>query len=378
MVRILHVLGGLNSGGMATMIMNYYRNLDRDKIQFDFLVSQKESFYDDEVIRLGGKIHRITPRKNNLVKNIQEIENFFKNYHNDYKIIHIHQGVLNLSFLKKAKKYNIPVVIAHSHGINKNHLKYLKIYNQFYAKPTISYLATDYFSCSEKMVNHIFNDNILKSEEYYLMRNAIDTEKFKFEMNNRKKLREKYQLENKFIIGHVGTFLEVKNHEFIIDTFKEITNIKDHSVLMLIGDGKLKDRIINKVNEMNLSDKVIFLGLRNDVNELMSLMDGLIFPSLYEGYPLVLIEAQTSGLQCFISDSIDGGIKLTNLINFLSLKERPIDWAKKICQMYEPNHINYRKDYYERIIKCGFSIKEEAQKLQKFYLDKYNEQEKYE
>ena len=365
-IRVLHVLGGLNSGGMESMIMNYYRNLDRSKVQFDFLVFSERSFFDDEVEKLGGKIYRVTPRRKNFFKNLSEIDEFFK-IHTEYKIVHIHQGILNLTALKKANKYKVPNIIVHSHGVDLKQLKKLRIYNEFYIKPKVSKLANNYFACSESVVKHIFSNNIVKSKKYNIIKNAIDCEKFIYNNDIRNKVRNQFNINNKFVIGHVGAFLTVKNHKFILKIFKEVCKKNNDSVLLLVGAGPLENEILREIEDLNLKDKVILVGKAHNVNELMQAMDIFLLPSYFEGLPLVTIEAQASGLKCFISDNITKEISLTNLIEFISLNKSANYWASEIIK-YNNNYD--RINTKNMIEKSGFDIKKQSKVLQEFYIKK--------
>lgn len=362
-IRVLHVIGGLNAGGMESMIMNYYRNINRDKVQFDFLVFSPKSFFDDEVLRLGGNIYRITPRRKNFFKNIKEIDDFFKN-HTEYKIVHIHQGAFNLTQLRKAAKYNVPIRIAHSHGINIKYLKELKWYIKFYLKPHVSKLATHYFVCSPDIANHIFSDTIVNDKKYVYMKNAIDLERFSYNLNTRNDIRSKLNIENKFVIGHIGAFLPVKNHEFILDVFLNVKKSRKDAILLLIGGGELEEKIKDKANQIGVKESVIFLGVRSDTNILLQAMDAFIFPSIFEGLPVAMLEAQASGLNCFASSNISRDVDISGLVKFVSLKESPLFWANKILET-RYNRPNNTKVLY----KTEFNIKNQALWLEEFYLN---------
>lgn len=366
-IRVLHVLGGLNAGGMESMIMNYYRNIDRNKIQFDFLVFSQRSYYDDEVEKLGGRIFRITPIRKGIIRNFLDVEKFFKKHHREYRIIHIHQGILNLSILKKSRRYNIPVRIAHSHGVNRNLLKRLKLYNKYYAKPEISKLATEYFSCSTNTLDHLFTEDIIKSEKYTIMTNAIDTELFSYNEETRNRIRSKLGLGNKIVVGHVGTFLPVKNHEFIIDIFHAMHNLNPETILLLIGTGPLEEVIKEKAKKLKIYNNVVFLGQRNDINELLQGMDALLLPSHFEGLPVIGVEAQSSGLNCFITDNITKEIKLTNLIRFINLNKPASYWADQIYEVPKGNRLSANLT----VKKKGYDVKDQAIWLEQFYLNKY-------
>ena len=270
-VRVLHIVTYMGRGGLETMLMNYYRHINRDKVQFDFLVHRDfEADYDKEILTLGGKIYHIS-RLIPWSHSYREKLNHFFREHPEYKIVHVHQDCLSSVALQCAKECGILVRIAHSHNnAQDKNLKYLiKLY---YMKKIPNY-ATDLFACSEAAGKWMFGE-----KAFQVVHNAIDIEKYKYSPAIAQKVRKQFNIENKIVIGHVGRFNPQKNHEFLIDIFAECIKRNSNVVLMLVGDGNGKKKIVSKVRALGINDKVIFMGVRSDVNELLQAMDVFVFP----------------------------------------------------------------------------------------------------
>lgn len=360
-IRVLHIVTTMNRGGLETMIMNYYRNIDFSKVQFDFLEHrQDKSDYDDEIKDLGGNIFRIQPLNPFSRSYRKELDSFFKSHH--YDIVHCHQDCLSSIALGIAKKNGVKIRIAHSHNANQDHnLKYI-IKLQY--KNKIHKEATHLLACGKDAGDWMYNGKV-----YTIMNNAIDTDMFLYDEKLRNKYRKRMKLQDRFVVGHVGRFNEQKNHEFIIEIFNELHKLNDNSRLVLVGTGELEDKIKEKVNKYSLNDFVIFYGLCDKVHEILQAFDVFLFPSLYEGLPVTMVEAQASGLKCFISDKVPDECIMSNNVEILSLNDSPKKWAGEISRYslgYE------RKNMLEDIKKHNFDIKENAKWLEEFYIDEYN------
>lgn len=364
-VRILHVVTYMGRGGLETMLMNYYRHIDRSKVQFDFLVHRDfEADYDQEILSLGGRIYHL-PRLNPFsIHYHKELDSFFKN-HPEYQIVHVHQDCMSSIALKAAYKNHIPVRIAHSHSSSQD--KNIKYLIKRYFMRSIPQYATHLFACGEEAGNWMFN-----GANYQIVRNAIDSKLFSYNENIRNKIRKEFNfLNNQMIIGHVGRFNYPKNHDFLIDVFNKVHKIINNSKLLLVGTGVLEDEIRKKVKELNLTDDVIFLGNRNDVNDLMQAMDIFVFPSHYEGLPVTLVEAQASGLPVIKSNYVPDQCIMTPNVYTLSLSSSPKEWASKIIDIMK----EYRRtDASHYIIENQYDISTNAKWLEKFYI---GEVEKY-
>lgn len=371
MIRVLQVIAGMNAGGMETMIMNYYRNIDRNKIQFDFLITAKEKcFYEDEINKLGGNIYRITARNVNFLKNRKELKAFFKN--NKYAIVEFHQGITYYYPLKMAKKYGVKTRIIHNHGIDRAFLKKYKIYNEIFAKRRISGLATNYFSCSEEVNDQLFSNKILKSNNIEIVPNAIDIKKYRYNHTIREKIRKELNIEeNTKVYGHIGTFTYPKNHKFLIEIFENISQKEEKSKLILIGNGTLKSDIKREIEEKGLQEKVTFLGIRKDIDMLLSAMDCFLFPSIFEGIPLTLIEAQSNGVPVIMSDTISERVLINSNCTRISLEDKE-KWIEESIKTKKENELNRIKKN-ENMAQTNFNINTQAKKLQEIYL-KYAEE----
>lgn len=365
-IKVLHVVTYMDRGGLETMIMNYYRHIDKNKVQFDFLVHRNfEADYDKEIISLGGEIYHL-PRLNPFsYKYLRRLDLFFKN-HQKYKIVHVHQDCMSAFPLLYAKKAGVPIRIAHSHNSNQN--RDLKYPIKMLSKQFIPMGATHFFACGVEAGKFMFGNN-----DFKIMRNAIETEKFLFNISVRKKVRHELKIKNNVVIGNVANFSKAKNHLFLLEIFYEYHKFNSQSKLLLVGDGPERRNIENKIEILGLNNDVILIGVRSDVNRLLQAMDVFVFPSLYEGLPVTLIEAQAAGLPIIKSDNVPDQCIITNNVHTLSLEESPRTWAKKILEVY----INFeRKNTSSEIISAGYDITSNAKWLEDFYLNEVRKIEK--
>lgn len=332
-IRVLQVATIMNRGGLETMLMNYYRQMDRSKIQFDFMVHREEDgHYDDEIRRLGGRIYRMPKIKpGNYRKYFKLLDQFF-NEHKEYKVIHSHINENSSFVLRAAKRAHIPCRIAHSH-LSDLSLDY-KLPFRIYAKTSMKNQPTHYFACSIKAGEWLFGKNVSKSDRVQVLNNAVNTSEFRFDPKKRAQIRKELGLkENQIAIGHIGRFNLQKNHKYLVYIFQEVHRRRPDSVLILAGDGVLRGKIERKVEELELTPFVKFLGVRNDVPDLMQGFDLFLFPSLYEGLPVVLVEAQAAGLPCVVADTITKEAKITDTLLYEDLENPPSLWAEKILDL---------------------------------------------
>jgi glycosyltransferase involved in cell wall biosynthesis len=361
-LRILHVVVNMNRGGAETLLMNIYRNIDRSKIQFDFLTC-KEGIFDREIIQMGGKVHRI-PYVSDIghFHYIKQLDNFFSN-HLEYKIVHSHMDKMSGLVLRAAKKAGITHRIAHSHSTSSEGGLIAKFY-KWYVGKHIFPNATNLLACSNQAAKWLFSK---ESENSFILKNGIEIERFKFSSRKRVLIREELEVNDEsFVIGHVGRFSTPKNHMFLIEIFKEVIKVRSNSKLFLVGEGQLLPEIKSKVSEYHLEDNVKFLGSRSDVDQLLQAFDLFLFPSLYEGLPVTLIEAQGAGLTCLISDSITKEVDMgLDLIEYYPLSDKKV-WIERIktigvskAQRSLSNHVLSRK---------GYDIKDTSKQLQNFYI----------
>lgn len=353
-----------NPGGVESVIMNYYRNIDKTRVQFDFLCNNQEVAYEKEILKLGGNIYKIKARSENRKQYYKDINKFFKENSSQYSTIWVNVcSLANIDYLKYAKKYGIPYRIIHSHSSQNMDIK-LRMLLHKKNRHIIQRYATDFWACSEDAGKWFFNSRIRKSNNYMLVRNAIDPNRFTYNIELRNKIRRQLNIEDKWVIGHVGRFHFEKNHEFLIDIFKEISNKKENAILLLIGQGENEEKIKEKVKRLSLQDKVYFLGIRNDVPELMQAMDVFLFPSLFEGLGLVLLEAQATGLSCYTSkEGVPQTAKVTKNLMFLSLQDTPKMWAEEIIK----TKVALRRNQSEAIKNAGYDIVTETKKLEQYF-----------
>ena len=361
-VRVLHVVSSMNFAGIETLLINLYRNIDRRKIQFDFLLhSIEKNDYEDEILSLGGKVYRV--RKMNILDKRgyeNNLYDFFIN-HPEYQIVHSHLNTFSKHVLKAASRAGVRHKIAHSHisfpGMS------LKTLIKAISKININKYADYKFACSNDAAKWVFGT----TEDIYFFNNAIDSRKFIFNLETRNIIREKLNISaNTILIGNVGRFNPQKNHSFIIDIFAALNKKNEDTKLLLIGDGESKDKIKLRVEKLGLTDKVIFFGVTKDINKYLQAMDVFLFPSLYEGLGIVAIEAQASGLRTIVSDSVPIETKVTELIEYHSLKDSIDVWVNAIVNS---NNGFKRENMHTSIKNAGYDLEENTKWLQDFYLE---------
>lgn len=362
-IRIAQVMGKWVGGGVEAVVMNYYRNIDKKKIQFDFIFdNDSKDIPYDEIEALGGKVILIPPYQKVLSYH-KELKRVLKS--GNYKIVHSHINTLSVFSLFAAKKAGVPVRIAHSHSTT-NKKEWKKNLLKLVLRPLSKKYATHYFACTEHAARWMFNDKEYENGNVYVLNNAIDLDKFKYSKKIRDEKRKELKIkEDSFVIGHIGRFVKQKNHEMIIDIFNEIHKENKNAVLLLVGQGPLMDEIKEKVKELKLTKNVKFLGQRSDVNELYQAFDLFLFPSLYEGLGMVLIEAQTSGLQCIASTEVPSIAKVTDNLEFLELDDTIEMWKNVILDKQNKK----RKSYVTEVKKAGYDIKTEVKKLEEKYIE---------
>lgn len=327
MIRILHCVNNMHRAGLETMIMNYYRSVDRSQIQFDFLTHRPfRSDYDDEIEAMGGKVYyapRLTPQ--NYPAYFSFMKKFYKE-HPEYKIVHSHIDAMSYLPLLAAKKAGVPIRIAHSHNtqIDKDYKYVLK---QMF-RHRIGKVSTHQLACGKEAGEFLF-----KQDHVLVIPNAVQADEFLFHEVTRTLKRKELGVEGKFVVGHIGRFTAQKNHGFLIEIFNELQKIKPESILLLIGTGEDEEKIKTKVFELGLSQKVHFLGVRADVAQLYQAFDLFLLPSLYEGLPVVGVEAQFADLPCVFSHTVTNEVAFSDKCYFVDLNCSAEEWAKAIVQL---------------------------------------------
>ncbi len=367
MIRVLHSVSNMDRAGVETMLMNYYRHMNHDVIQFDFLCNKtKPGAYDEEINQLGGRIFH-TPGLNPIKypKYLKYMQQLLKE-NKEYKVIEAHNGAFGVYALYAAKKNKVPVRIFHAHGASIT--KDLKWPLKLFCKSKIRSCTTHNYTCGVAAAEFYFGKDVVNASQFEFIPNAIEVEKFIFNKNVREKMREEYGLKDKHVIGHVGRFMLQKNHTFLLDVFKKYREKDEKAVLVLLGDGELQDKMKEKVELLQISDSVLFVGNVKNVNEWYQAFDVFMLPSLYEGLPVVGVEAQAADLPCIFSSSVTQEIKMLNKSSFLSLDASLDEWVAEIeNKIVERN----RKNVEDIITSRHYNIKEEAIRLQNRYLYLY-------
>ncbi len=364
MLRVLHSVSNMARAGIETMLMNYYREIDRDRVQFDFLANKPvPGEYDDEIRSMGGRVF-VSPGLNPL--HYPQYRRFVADLlHSDpdIRIVHAHNEAMGYYALQSAKDAGIGVRIAHAH--NTQIIKDYKYPLKLLCKQLLPGAATDYWSCGRDAGIYYYGEKRWK-ESGFILRNAINVPRFAFQPDVRDRVRKANGLENCFVIGHVGRFNVQKNHTRLLDIFAEIVKSVPDARLALIGVGELEQSVKEKAQTLGIQDKTLFLGQMSDVNEWYQAMDCFVLPSLFEGLPVVGIEAQTAGLPCFFSDRVTDEIVLSPQAHRIPLDADDAEWAREI--LTARNSEADRSQGMDIARQAGYDIHEEAKKLQEIYL----------
>lgn len=363
-IKVLQYTGAMNRGGAETLLMNIYRKIDRDKFEFHFIThSKNKSDYDDEIVKLGGKVIYL---ENPSIKYLKKFsENFRKivNEYGPYDAIHTHMQLFNGIVLKEASKNGIRIKISHAH-LNGDYAKsnfFRKIYVK-YSKRLINKNSTHKLSCSYESGQYLYNNG-----KFTLLKNAIDINQFKFDKKS-DYLNKELGLDNDDkLITHIGTFKEAKNHEFIIDVFKNVNYINKKYKLILVGSGNLEDVIRSKVKSLNLEDDVYFLGIREDIPQILQSTDVFFMPSILEGLPVVLVEAQAAGVPCVISNNIPKECDMNlDLIKSLELSQQKEIWANVLIDSSNIEKVDFNARS-NQIINSGYDLNNNINILSMLY-----------
>lgn len=370
-IRILHIGLTSNMGGIEKYVYNLCEMCDNNKIENEIInANESKVGFEEDFKKLNIKIVKIANRKKHYIKHIKELKKVIKE--GDYDFIHFH--LMDLSCFDRiliALKVSKAQIILHSH-INNFNKKMLRSIMDFIGVQLLKYnnsiIKT---ACSEDAGKYMFKK--FKNKEFMILNNSIDVKNFMFDVEKREKIRKKLNITNQFVIGNVGRFQEQKNHNFIIEIFSEILKLNKNSKLLLIGEGELKEKIIQKAKSLNIEKDIVFYGKSNNVNELFQAMDVFLFPSLYEGLGIVLIEAQASGLKCYASQTIPKEVKITDNLKFIDLSKNAKEWAQIIINESKDKYD--RKLYNKKVMNTKFNIDEERKRVNDFYERKYYRKE---
>lgn len=358
------VIGRLASAGVEAVVNNYYRLIDTQQIQFDYVIDDDSVCPPREEMRSRGARYFVVPPSSRPVQRVAALVKLFRQ--NRYTIVHAHMNTLNFLVLLAARIAGVPVCISHNHSTSDSS-EGKRALIKHVLRPTASWMATDYMACGEQAGRWLFGDSAYDAGKVTLLPNAIDVQRYRFDPADREAARREWGLSGKWVVGHVGRFMQQKNHAFLIETFDCLLKRRPDAALLLIGDGELRSEMEEEVQRRGIEHAVRFLGIRADANRLYSAMDVFVLSSYYEGLPVVGIEAQAAGLPCLFSDRIDHAVAVTEAVSFLALEEGAEEWAKRLELIKEREK---RENAYKALLESPYHLERTAQGLMRFYLEK--------
>ena len=358
-LRVLHIVHILNRGGMESRIMDLYRHIDKQKYQFDFYVdSSQKGVFDSEIESIGGRVYYATIANRNGLPSFRAFNHFLKE-HREFGIVYAYNQWAG-SYLRIAKKNDVTIRVAYSR--TSLDTRSLKNTIKNIVKLNVNKYATHKFAVSKKAGKWLFGSNAMNNNEVIVWPNAIDAQCYAFNGGIRNEVRDELELNDKFVVTHVGNIRLAKNHPFLLDVFSEIRKINKDAVLLLVGNGSL-DSLKEQIDRLGIRDSIVFLGVRGDVPRLLQAGDVFVFPSIYEGFPGAVLEAQASGLWCLVSDAVTDEIELTDHIERISLSQTSLYWAKKALSY----GIVDRDVAWKGIVQAGYDINQLATQTEDFF-----------
>ena len=364
MVRVLNIISKMDAGGAETFLMKVFRNIDNEKLIFDFLVcTPEEGLYDKEINSMGGKIHYSAPKSRNPIKSFYDTFNVVRA--NKYRAV-FRASAHSLAFLDlfAAALGGADIRVMRSTNTN-NPGGIMSNVLHFVFRPFLNSVTTLQLAPSTEAAIWLFGKTSVQNGKVDIIKNGVEIDKFIFNKGTREKARHEMGLSSRFVIGHVGRFQTQKNHSYLFDVFTGIKQKQNNAVLLLIGQGELESVIREKAEKFGLTDSVIFAGQRSDIPDLLMAMDVYVFPSLYEGLPNTVVEAQATGLRCLVSDSITKEVGFTDLVQFLPLELGPDEWAE-IALQYRTGY--ERRNMKVEFIEKGYDIRSTAIWLEEYFV----------
>ena len=356
-IRVAQVIGKAVISGVDSVVMNYYRHIDRSRVQFDFFMDgYNKTLIDEEILDLGGRIIKLEPYENSMRTNMRQCRAAFAE--GQYTIVHSHLNTLSCFPLYAAFRAKVPIRIAHSHSTMSRGEWKRNLMKQA-LRPFSKTFATHYAACADYTARWLFGSQTVQDGKVHLIQNAIDTVRFSPNEAARQRIRKEFHLENRFIIGHIGRFAFQKNHELLIRVFAEVYRQNQNAALILIGTGELEADIRTLVKELRIEHAVFFTGIRRDIPDFLNAFDVFFLPSRYEGLPVVGIEAQAVGLPCLMSDAVTKDTAITPLVEFFPLHADIKAWAQKLLS-YEHTQ---KRPYPDLLRDSGFEINHAAEAL---------------
>ena len=358
MIRILQMIGSLNVGGSQTLMLNIYRHIDRERMQFDFVLDHPdETWFAEDVKALGARIYTMPAFRGTNAAEIRRDWNNFFYTHPDYTVLYSHIRSYASLYLPVAKKHGLKTII-HSH--NSSNGEGLSAVVKNVLQRPLRDQADILMACSSDAGRWLYGERACQSDRFIFLPNAVDTARFAPDEQARRAVRRELGLEDRLVIGHVGRFHTQKNHSFLLDVFQRVHARCPRSALLLVGEGELQRDMAEKAVALGVGEDVIMTGNRNDVPALLGAMDRFAFPSLFEGLPVTLIEAQAAGLPCIISDVITHDVDVSPLITRLPLGDAEL-WADELLR--ERPRLDVRQD----IIRAGFDVEASSRMLFELY-----------
>ncbi len=356
-IRVAQVVGKAVISGVDSVVMNYYRHIDRNRVQFDFFIDgYNKTLIDEEILDLGGRIIKLEPYENSMRINMRQCRAAFAD--GEYTIVHSHLNTLSCFPLYAAFRAKVPIRIAHSHSTTSRGECKRNLMKQA-LRPFSKTFATHYAACADYTARWLFGAKMVQDGKVHIIQNAIDTARFSPNETARQRIRKEFNLENRFIIGHIGRFAFQKNHELLIRVFAEAYRKNPNAALILIGTGELETDIRALVKELRIEHAVFFTGIRRDIPDFLNAFDVFFLPSRYEGLPVVGIEAQAVGLPCLMSDAVTKDTAVTPLVEFFPLHADIEAWAQKLLS-YEHTQ---KRPYPDLLRASGFDIHHAAEDL---------------
>lgn len=367
MIKILAYGMTSNLGGIEVYLVNLLKNVDKNKIKIDYIIIGEKSPFEQDILSNDGHIYYIPDKNRGIINNIKITKKLFKRLAKTYDCIYFNSGALFYGmpyFIARICKCKNIIVHAHN-GKDPNRVGWEVALHKL-NRAVINCIADYKFSCSDIATKWIFGKKYVGSKSIYKINNAIDCNKYQYSYEKRQALRNELNInEDTLIIGNVGRLDSQKNQSFLLKIFREILKYNDNSILLIIGDGVLKDSLINQSENIKIREKVQFLGLRNDIQDLLNTMDAFVLPSTFEGFPITLVEAQANGLPCFVSDVVTKEVNKTGLIKYISLDNNPIKWANEILSNLDNDK---RKSYYSEMCKLGYDLKTNINRIEEIFM----------
>ena len=364
-IRILQVQSSMDRGGAETLVMSLYRKINREHVQFDFVVnSEQRGAYEEEILQLGGRVIRCPAFKGyNLIGYVRWWKKFLA--HSEYRVIHSHIFGTASIFLSVAKSQGLHT-ICHSHSTSNGKGLYSAI--KYLFQLPVRYVSDSMIACSDDAGKWLYGKKVVQNPRYEVWKNGIDVQAFRFDRERRDRVRAQLGITDQVVLGHVGRFIPVKNHKFLIKVFKAYHESQPKSVLLLMGDGPLVEEAKELARELGIGEYVLFLGVRSDIPDLLDAMDCFLLPSLYEGFPISAVEAQTSGLVCLISDRVPHDIQISDDLTFIPIDNGVQPWCDALLASQNPSD---REQAYKRVVDQGYDITETAAYVERFYREVY-------